>query len=168
MFGRLLKGLEQRIERRRRKHVNLINDVDLEAGRGRDVLARFAQLPYLFDAVVAGAVYLENIKGADLGDFLGTLIVFIEIHLRTASAIKAFGEDAGNRGLAGAARPAEKVRMSDAFLLDGVGQRLGDVFLAHDLVETLWAVFSRNYLISHLFWIYDLRFTRQSLDCSFN
>src|ERR1035438_836498 len=61
MLRRLLQGLEQRIERRRREHVDFVDDVDLVSGAGRRVLARLPQLANLLDAVVACAVYFKHV-----------------------------------------------------------------------------------------------------------
>ena len=63
-------------------------------------------------------------------------ILFVKINFRAAGAIQAFGEDAGDGGLAGAARAAKQVGVRDALLLDGVGERLRDVFLPDDIGET--------------------------------
>ncbi len=67
----------------------------------------------------------------------------------SAVAVQAFGEDAGDGGFAGAARAAKQIGVRDALLLDGVGERLGDVFLADDVGETLRAVLSGYDLICH-------------------
>ena len=150
VLGRLFEGLEQRVERRRREHVDFVNDVDLELGAGRGVLAGLAQLADLLDAVVAGAVDFEHVQRAAFGDFLAARVVVVEIHLRAAGAIEALGEDAGDGGFAGAARAAKQVGVGDALLLDGVGQRLGDVFLAHHIAEALRPILPGYDLIAHL------------------
>ena len=49
---RLLQRLQQRIEGRRREHVNLVDDVDFELARGRRELGRIPQFPHLIDTVV--------------------------------------------------------------------------------------------------------------------
>ena len=116
------------------------------AGR---VFAGLAQFAHLLDAVVAGAVNFQHVQRAALGDFLHARVVVVEIHLGAAGAIEAFGEDAGDGGLAGAARAAKQVGVGDALLLDGVGERLGDVFLADDVGEPLRAVLSGDDLIGH-------------------
>ena len=153
MLRRLLQRLEQRVERRRREHVDFVNDVDLEPGAGRRVLAGLAQLADLLDAVVAGAVNLEHVQRAALGNFLAARVVVVEVHLGAAGAIEAFGEDAGDGGLAGAARAAEQVGVGNPLLLDGMGERLGDVLLPHHVLEALRAIFASNDLITH----FDLR-----------
>ena len=54
-------------------------------------------------------------------------------------AIDGLGEDARQRGLAGAARSHEQDRVADAARPDGVSQRLDDGLLADDLPECLGA-----------------------------
>ena len=155
---RLFQRFQQRVERRRREHVNFVNDVDFERRIGGRVFAGLAQFADLFDAVVARAVNFQNVERAAFGDFNAARILVVEIDFRAAGAVQAFGEDAGDGGLAGAARAAKQVGVRDALLLDGVGERLGDVLLPDDVGEPLRAVFSGDDLIGHGA-IYDLRFT---------
>ena len=163
--GRLFQRLEQRVERRRREHVDFVNDVDFERRIGRRVFAGLAQLAHLLDAVVARAVNFQHVERPALGDFNATRVLVVEINFRAAGAVQAFGKDAGDGGLAGAARAAEQIGVRDALLLDGVGERLGDVFLADHVGETLRAVFSGYDLIGHhRITIYDLRFTSFALE----
>jgi hypothetical protein len=129
--------------------VDLVNDVDLELRIGGRVFARLAQLAHLLDAVVARAVNLQHVERTAFGDFHAAQIGVVKIHLRPAGAVQAFGEDAGDGGLAGAARPAEKVGVRDALLRDGVGERLRDVLLPDDVGETLRAVFAGDDLVAH-------------------
>ena len=114
--GRLLQRFQQRVERRRREHVNFVNDVNLELRIGRRVFAGLAQFAHLFHAVVARAVNFQHVQRAAFGDFLHARIIVVEIHLRAAGAIQAFGENAGDGGFAGAARPAKQIGVRDAFL----------------------------------------------------
>ena len=101
---------------------------------------------------------------AAFGDFLAARVVVVEVHLRPAGAVEAFGEDAGDGGLAGAARAAEQVGVRDAVLLDGVGERLRDVLLADDVGEPLRAILPGYDLIRHHV-IYDFRFTIRRSAC---
>src|SRR5207244_11474158 len=119
--------------------------------------ARLAQFADLFDAVVAGSINLENIQRAALGDLLAARILFIEINPWPVSAVQAFGKDTRDGGFAGAARAAEQISMGDALLLDSMRQSLGDVFLAHYVLEALWAILSGYDLVRHSrFRIYGL------------
>ena len=150
MRGRFLECLKQRVERLLRQHVNLVDDVDFEFRRGRSVFDRVAQFADFLDAAVAGAVNFDHIQRSAFGNFPAARIVVVEIRLRPARAVEAFGENARDGGLARAARAAEKVGVRDAVLADGVDERLRDVLLAHDVAEPLRPIFSRDDLIAHL------------------
>src|SRR5207244_10410246 len=80
----------------------------------------------------------------------------LEIRLRAAVTVEAHGKNAGDGGLAGAMGTAEQVGVRDAVLLDGVGQSLRDVLLAHHIAEPLRPILARYDLIRHL--IQDIRF----------
>ena len=149
MRGRLLEGLEQRVKSRRGEHVNFVNDVDFVRSGGRRVFAGLAEFAHLFHAVVAGPVDLDHIERPAFGDFEAAGIVIAEVHLGSAGAVQAFGEDAGDGGFARAARPAKQVGMGDALLFDGVGKRLRDMLLPDDIGKPLGPVFPRNDLITH-------------------
>ena len=140
--GRLFERLEQRIERRRREHVDFVDDVDLELRRGGRVLAGLAQLAHLFHAVVAGAVDLEHVERPAFRDLLAPGIVVGEVNARSGRGVQTLGEDAGEGGLARAARAGEQIGVGDAARLDRVGQRACDVVLTHDVLETLRAIFA--------------------------
>ena len=160
MRGRLLQRLEQRVEGRRREHVNFVDDVDLELPPGRRVLAGLAQFPHLLHAVVARAVDLHHVERAALGDFPAARIVFVVFHLGTARAVQALGEDAGDGRLARAARAAEEVGMGDAPGRDGMAERVRDVLLPDHVGETLRAILARDDLVRHLgFKIDEVRWT---------
>jgi len=150
MRRRFFEGLEQRVESPRGQHVNFVYDVNLEAGAGRRILARLAQLANLLDAVVAGAVNLEDVQRTPFGDFPAARVVFRKLHPGPALAIKALGENAGDGRFAGPARPAEQVGMGNALLLQGARQRLRDVLLPHHIPEPLRAILASNDLITHV------------------
>ena len=101
--------------------MDFVNDVDLKPSAGRGVLACLAQFADLLDAIVAGAVDLKHVQRAALGNLLAARVVGVEVHLGATSAIEAFGENAGDGGLAGAARAAEQVGVRNPLLLDGMG-----------------------------------------------
>ena len=76
MFGRLLKGLQQRVERLGREHVDFIDDVNLVATLGGAVTDRVPQFPDIVDAAVGCPVYFQDINGVSLCDFatVGALV----------------------------------------------------------------------------------------------
>ncbi len=113
---RFFQRLEQRVERLLGQHVNFVNNINLEARGGRDVLDRLAQFADLVDAAIAGAVDFQHVHRAAFGDFHGARIVVGEIDLGAVGAIEAFGKNSGDGGLARAARADEKVGVGDALL----------------------------------------------------
>jgi hypothetical protein len=65
------------------------------------------------------------------------------------NAVEAARQNARDGGFARAAGSAKEIGMGDAILLDGVAQRLGDVFLPDHIAEPLRPVFSSYDLIRH-------------------
>src|SRR5262245_56025058 len=124
--------------------MNLIDDIDLEARTGWRVFARFAQLTHLFHAVVTVPVNFKYVQRAALGNLLGIFIVILEIDARSVRRVEALGKNSGDGGFAGAAWPAKQVRVGNAFLFDGVGQRSSNVFLSDDILKALRPIFSSD------------------------
>jgi len=147
--GRLLEGLEQRVERRRAQHVDLVDDVDLEAALDRGEADIVAQVAHLLDPVVRGAVDLQHVERAALGDLAADLGLGVEVDLRPVGRVERLGDDAGGRGLAGAARADQEVGLGDAPHRDRVGQRPGDVLLADHLGERLGPILAGEDLVGH-------------------
>ena len=140
--GRLLERLEQGIERRAREHVHFVDDVDLVAVAGRQVLRRLAQRAHVVDAVVRGGVDLLDVDVVAGGD----------LHARAADAARfgggAFlaierpGEDPRGRRLPAAARAGEEEGMRHPAALQGVDQGPDDVLLPRQILEALRPVLS--------------------------
>jgi hypothetical protein len=59
---RLLEGLQQRVEGRVREHVDFVDDEDAVAVAAGGVADRLTQLAHVVDAVVGGAVDLEDVE----------------------------------------------------------------------------------------------------------
>ena len=148
---RLLERLEQRVERRRREHVNLVDDIDLvlAAHRGKvdgvdDLLA------HIVHARAACGIELVDIGVVALGDELALLTGAVGHAAACAlgarrlgvAAQQRLGKDARHGGLARAARSAEQVRVGQASLGDGVLERRDDMLLAHHGVEGERAILS--------------------------
>ena len=148
---RLLERLEQRVERRRREHVNLVDDIDLvlAAHRGKvdgvdDLLA------HIVHARAACGIELVDIGVVALGDELALLTGAVGHAPACAlgarclgiTAQQRLGKDARHGGLARAARSAEQVCVGQAPLGDGVLERRDDMLLAHHGVEGERAILS--------------------------
>ena len=104
---RLLECLEQGVERRRGKHVHLVDDVNLERRRGRRIYAGLTQLTDLLDAIVTGAVDLKHVDRAALSDLNALGVVVREIDLWPISAVQALGKNPRQGRLASSPWPAE-------------------------------------------------------------
>ena len=147
--GRFLQRFEQRVEGLLGEHVDFVDDINLEAGRGWGVLDRLAQLAHFVNSPVAGAVDFHYVHRAALGDLPGMRIIVGKIDRRAIGAIEALGENAGDGRLARPAGADKQVGVRDALLGDGVGERLRDVLLSDDIGETLRPVFARYDLVRH-------------------
>ena len=148
---RLLERLEQRVKRRRREHVDLVDDIDL-------VLATHRGKVNGVDDLLAHVVYAGTACGIELVD-IGVVAFGDELALlagaighaaaRTLGARRLgiaaqqrLGQNARHGGLARAARSAEQVRVGQAPLGDGVLERRDDMLLAHHGVEGERAILS--------------------------
>ena len=141
VLGWLLERLEQRVERRRREHVDLVDDVDLRAAHDRGVAHSADDL--LADVVHAGArggVQLDDIRMLARRDEAALIAAAVGQRRRAPLAHERLGQDARHRGLSRAARTAEQVRVTGAALEHGALQGLDHVRLAHDLIERLRAI----------------------------
>jgi len=141
VLGRLLERLEQRVERRRGEHVDLVDDVDLVAThRGRVVDAGDDLLAHVVHAGAGGRVELYHVRVLAGGDEAALLAGAVGQGCRAPLAHERLGQDARHRGLSRAARTAEQVRVTGAALEHGALQGLDHVRLAHDLIERLRAI----------------------------
>ncbi len=64
-------------------------------------------------------------------------------------AIQGFGEQAGGGGFADPTRASEEKGVGDTTAGDGIAERAGHMFLAHDGVEGLWTPFASKNEIAH-------------------
>ena len=146
---RLLQRLQQRIKCRRREHVHLVDDVDLELPARRRKPHILPQLTHLLHAVVARTVDLDHIQRTPLRDFPANIILRIEIRPRPVRRIQRHRKDSRRRSLPRPARPHKNVRMRDTILLDGIAQRLRDVLLTEDIIKLLRAIFACEDRVTH-------------------
>ena len=137
----LLERLEQRIERRRREHVDLVDDVNLVAAANRRIVdAADDLLADVVDARTRGSVQLKHVRVLARRNELALLAGAVGQVTCAALAHEGLCQDARHGGLAGSARSAEEVRMAHLALENRAFEGLDHVFLANDLFERLWAV----------------------------
>ena len=156
MLRRLLQRLQERVERRLREHVNLVDDEHL-------VLADLRRNPHLLDEhadvlhrVVRSRVKLVDVVRASLVERLARLALAARLPVRLGiEAVDGLREDAGTGRLAHATRTAEQIRMRQPSALDGILQRHRQRTLSHHRVERHRAVLPcRNNVILHVVLIY--------------
>ena len=107
MRRRLLQRLEQSVEGLLREHVHLINVNDTVVAARRRKLHIVPQVTNVINTAIGGAVNLEHIQTAPLGNLPAHVLIRVKIHLRPAGAVKSLGKNTRRGGLAGAARPDE-------------------------------------------------------------
>ena len=117
---RLLERLEQRVEGLAREHVDLVDDVDLEAAVDRREGDLVAQVADVVDAAVGGGVHLDDVERTcrrrwpRSGGRRRRAWPSAASPARPASdAVERLGEDARGARLAGAARAGEEVGVGD-------------------------------------------------------
>ena len=152
MLGRLLEGLQQRIEGAGREHVDFVDDVDLVAGGGGAVGDAVDDLADVADAGARGRVHLKHVDMAALGDGHAVLARAAGIGGRPpgavgADAVHALGDDPGGGGLSDAAYSGHDEGVRDSVRLEGVLQRADHRVLADQVGECLRAVLARQNLV---------------------
>ena len=115
--------------------MDFVDVVDLEAGPGGAVVGVVAEDPDVFDAGVRGAVDLEDVDVVAAVDGLAQVARAARLGRGPLFAVQRAGQDAGHRGLAHAARPAEEVRVGHAVVLDGALERLRDGIVAIERIQ---------------------------------
>ncbi|CAM4389077.1 hypothetical protein PARU111607_16605 [Palleronia rufa] len=156
--GGFLQRLQERVERAGRQHVDLVDDVDLVARRGRrvadrrdDVVADVAhpglrRAVHLHHVHVApfgdGAAGLARAAGADRGAALPV----------RADAIHPLGDDPRGGGLSGAADAGHDEGLGDAVGLERVAEHPHHGVLADQIGEGLGAVLAGKDLVGGGVW----------------
>ena len=148
VVGRLLERLQQRVRRRRREHVDLVEDVHLRAP-GRAERGLGDEVADGLHAVVRGRVELVDVEAGAALDREARGALAARLAVDRVLAVEDLGEDAGGGGLAGAAGPGEQVGVADPVLDDGVAQGVDQVLLAPDLAEATGPITTVERLVGH-------------------
>ena len=145
----LFEGLQQRVERRRREHVDFVDDEDPVAAGRSGVADRLDDLAHVVDAGAARGVDFLNVGRAALGDLDAGGADAAGRVGRALLAVQAPGDQAGEGRLADATRACEQDRVGDASALDRVAERTRDMALARDLLKGLRPPFASDDLVAH-------------------
>ena len=134
---RLLDQLQQRVPGGIRELVRLVEDVDLVAPLRRLEDDALADLADVVDAALRGGVHLDHVEGGAVRDRDAGVADLVGRRRRALLAVERLREDARHRGLAGAARAGEEVRLPHLSELDRVAERPHDRLLPDHVVEVL-------------------------------
>ena len=139
----LLESLEQRVERCRREHVNLVDDVHLVATLRRSVAhAVYDFLSNAVDARTRGGVELVHVWVLARRDELALITCAIGKMPGTLLAHERFGQKPRHSGLSRTARPTKQICVACAALENRPLQRSHHMLLTHHVVKGLWTIFS--------------------------
>ena len=142
MRRRLFQRFQQGVERRRREHVDLVDDIDfVPAGTGR-VGRLIAQIADVVDAVIRRRVHLDHVEDAAVVDALADLTFAAGVTVLGMQAVDSFCEDFGAGGLAGAAHAGKQVGVADTPGGDLVLERGHDGALADHILKPLRTPFA--------------------------
>ena len=140
--GRLLEGLEEGVEGRGRKHVDLVDDEHRVAAHLRNDAHLLDQRADVLHRIVRRGVQLVDVERAPLVERAARFALVARLGAVGCEAVDGLGEDAGAGGLAYAAGTAEEVGVGQLAAFDGVLERRGDMFLPDDRMEGRGAVFA--------------------------
>ena len=148
VLRRLLQRLQEGVERRRRQHVDFVDDVDLVAGAGRRVAHAVIDLADVVDAGMGRGVHLEDVH---VPAFHDRLAVHAEVrHVdgrplhRTISllVVQRAGENARGGGFADAADAGEDPGLRNPTGFERIRDGADHGLLADQIVEAGRAVFA--------------------------
>lgn len=90
---RLFKGLQECVERTVGEHVDFVNDKDLVAAVGGEILDIIAQFADFIDAVVRSAIDLEYIDRIPFSDFATDRAFVAGLGRGTLLAVQGFSQN---------------------------------------------------------------------------
>ena len=147
--GRLLDEFEQRVERRGRGHVHLVEDVDLASTRRRGELGALAQVTRVIDTAVRRHVELDDVERGPRRDRRARLADTAGGWRGPFDAVDGFGEDPSDRRLPRPAWTGEQVGVMEPVLGDRVGERADHRSLTDDVGEGTRPVAAVQRLVRH-------------------
>ena len=133
----------------RRQHVHFVDQVDLVAAAGRQVLDVLEQLARVVDLGAGGRVDLDQVHEAALVDLAAGAALAAGRRADAALAVERLREDARDRRLADAARAGEQEGVMDAARVERVDERLAHVLLADQLGEAAGTPLAGEYEVAH-------------------
>ena len=135
VLGRLLKRLEQRVERLGGEHVHFVDDIHAEARLAGLELHLVDDVADVLDFAVGRRVHLHHIEHAAVFDALTDVTRAAGIAVLGVQAVCRLCQDFGAGGFAGAARAGEQIGVVEAVFLYFVFEGGGDMLLPRHVVK---------------------------------
>jgi len=140
---RLFKRLEKRVEGARGKHVDFVDDEDLESAARRKILDILPEFTDILDTGIGSTIDLENVRGITRCYLKAGRAGIAWLLSRPIFTLEGLGENSGRTGLPHTSSTREKKGMGNPAGLDSILQRPADMFLTDQITECLWPPFSR-------------------------
>ena len=148
VLGRLFQRLQERVEGRRRQHVDFVDDVDLVAGAGRRIAHAVIDLADVVDAGMGGGVHFQHVHVPAFHDRLAVHAEVRHVDGRPLHrAIRLFvvqraGENPRRGGFADAADAGQDPGLRNPARFERVRDGADHGLLADQVVKTGGAVFA--------------------------
>ena len=113
ILRRFFQCLQQRIERSRRQHMHLIDNIDLISAFRRTICYLFTDLTDIIHAVIRRRIDLDHIHRCACCDCLTHLAFSARTSVHRMFTVHRFGKYLGNRRLAGTSCSTEQICMAD-------------------------------------------------------
>ena len=137
MGGRLLQRFEQGVERRRREHVHLVDDIYFIPALAGGVGCLIPQAADIVHAVVGGRIHLHHVQDAAVVDATADGALAAGVAVVGVEAVDRLGKDLGAGGLARAAHACKQVGVANAPGGHLVAQRGHRAVLGHHILKPL-------------------------------
>ena len=134
---RLLQRFQQRIERRCRQHMHLVDDIHLITALDRRKRNLLLQLLNLVNAAVGRSVNLQNIHRGSGGNPLAIMTMTARLCRRPLLTVQRLCQNTRCTCLACAARTAEQIGMRNPAAVQSILQRCLDCLLTDKGVKIL-------------------------------
>ena len=139
---RLLESFQQSVERALRKHMHLVDNINLVFARNGRIFHLFAKVADFVDRAVACRVYLENIHIAGILQLQTRLATSARTAVYGTFAINRPRKNTGDGSLSRAPRSSKQIRVTDIARINLVDERPDDMRLSDNLVERIGTIFS--------------------------
>ena len=149
VWRRFLERFEQRVEGMIGKHMDFVDQVDLEPPTCRRVLHVVEQFTGFIHLRARRGIHLDQIHVTALVDFETGTALSARGAADACFAIQGFGQHARDRGFADPAGAGKQIGMVKSLAVQRIYQRAQHMALANHLAEIARAPFARQNLIGH-------------------